>query len=102
MGLDGALDDRESEAGALDFLLRVVFLDPVEAAEDVRQVGAGDADAVVGDPDADGRRRRSIAADLDLEAGVGVLLEGVLDQVEEHLGPVEAVALEDEVRHPAC
>ena len=53
VGFDGALDDGQAEAGAFDFLLRVVFLHPVEAAEDVRQVRARDADAVVGDPDAD-------------------------------------------------
>ena len=34
----------------------------------------------------------------DPQAGVGVLFEGVFDEVEEHLGPVEAVAVEDEVR----
>jgi hypothetical protein len=51
VGFDGALDDGEAEAGALDFLLRVVFFHAVEAAENVRQVGAGDADAVVGHPD---------------------------------------------------
>ena len=51
VGFDGALDDGEAEAGAFDFLLRVVFFHPVETAEDVRQVGARDADAVVRHPD---------------------------------------------------
>ncbi len=40
----------------------------------------------------------ALAADADLESGVGVLLEGVFHQVEKHLGPVEAVALHDQVR----
>ena len=39
-----------------------------------------------------------LAADLDAEAAVGVLFESVFDEVEKHLGPVEAIALHDEVR----
>src|SRR5215207_1357966 len=48
MGLDGALDDRQAEAGSLDFLLRMMLLDSEKAPENVRQIRAGNADAVVG------------------------------------------------------
>ena len=93
VGLDGTFDDGEPEAGAFDFALRVVFLDAIEAPENVGQVGARDADAVVRDPDAE-LVALGLAADLDDQAGVGVLLQGVFDEVEEHLGPVEAIAHE--------
>ena len=100
MGFDGAFDDRKSEAGAFDFALGVVFFHPIEAAEDMGQVGAGDADAIVGDPGAD-EVVLFLAADFHVQAGVGILFEGVFDQVEQHLGPVEAVAVQLEfgVRH---
>ena len=100
VGLDGAFDDGEAESGAFDFLLRVVFFHAEEAAENVWEIGAGDADAVVRDPDALGCAV-GLAADFDVESVVRILFEGVFDEIEEDLRPVEAVAPHDErgVRH---
>lgn len=95
VGFDGAFDDGESEAGAFDGVLGVVFGDAEEAAEDVREVGAADADAVVGDPDVEGVWLDG-GADFDEEVGVGVLFEGVFDEIKENLRPVEAVAEDGE------
>lgn len=46
VGFDGAADDAEAEAGALD-LRAVMLVAAIEAFEDEGQVVCGDADAVV-------------------------------------------------------
>ena len=51
-GLDQVLDDRQAQAGAAQ-LARTRLVHAVEALEDARQVGLRDADAVVGDFQAD-------------------------------------------------
>ena len=92
MGFDGAADDGEAEAGAFDFLA-MVFGDAVEAFEDEGEVGAGDADAVVGDAD-DGGCVFAGHGDGDFEIAWLIFLEGVFDEIEEDLVPVEAVAFD--------
>ena len=92
VGFDGAADDGEAEAGAFDFLA-MVFGDAVEAFEDEGEVGAWDADAVVGDAD-DGGGTVADHGDGDFEIAWLIFLEGVFDEIEEDLVPVEAVALD--------
>jgi hypothetical protein len=87
MGFDGAFDDGEAEAGALDFLLGVVFIHSIEAPENVREIRAGNADTIIADPDGSGVAD-FLAADDDLETFVRILFEGVFNEVEEDLGPV--------------
>jgi len=51
VGFDGAFDERESEPGAFDLGLRMVFLDAVESLEDEGEVFGRNADAIVHDLD---------------------------------------------------
>ena len=74
MGFHSALDDGETQAGAFDFSLRVVFLDTVKTPEDMREVGTWDAYSVVQDPDAV-EVVHILAAYFHLEPRVGVLFE---------------------------
>lgn len=67
-----------------------MFLDAVEAVEDVGDMGCWDSFAVVCDVDGEfpvlwvGG-----GGDFDVESGFCVLFEGVFDDVEEGLFPVE-------------
>jgi hypothetical protein len=96
VGLDGPLDDGEAEAGSLDLALIVMFLDAEKALEDEGDVGGRDARAVVGDLKSELSLPGRSGADLDLNRNRGVLLEGVLDQVEEDLDPIEAIPFQGE------
>ncbi len=61
----------------------MVFLNAVEAVEDVGEVGGGDAFAVVGDVDSElFVFLADCGADVDVEGGSCVLFEGVFDDVE--------------------
>src|ERR1035437_7305768 len=93
----GALDDRQPEACALDFVLRMMLLYPVETPEDMGKMGGWNPDPVVGHPDMH-RLTDPLAADFHRQFLVGILFEGVLDEIEENLGPVKAVAMNRERR----
>ena len=97
MGFYGTLDDGEPQSSAGNALLVVMFFDAVEALENEGEVGAGNADPIVADPESDLAVFVALAPDFELEGFGGILLEGVFDEVEEDLRPVEAVADEGEV-----
>ena len=92
MGFDGPFHDGEAEAGAFDLILRMVFFDPKEALENEGEVVAGDSDSVVEDFDGGGSAWVLTGFYGDQHRGVGILLEGIFDQVEEELGPVKEVS----------
>ena len=90
MGFDGAADDAEAEAGALD-LRAVVLVAAVEAFENKRQIVRGNTDAVVTDAE-QAVVGEPFAADFDHEARARVLFEGVFNEVGEDLIPVKTIA----------
>ena len=69
----------------------MVFFDPVEALKDEGEIVTGDADSVIDD----GNGGRAVflfpGPNFYSDGGIGVLLERVLYQVKEELGPVEEV-----------
>lgn len=73
----------------------MVLGDTVEAFENERQVFVGDADSVV--PDADFRLltiSRHDHADHQSAIG-GIFLQGIFDQIEKHLIPIESVTCDN-------
>ena len=90
--LDRAFHDGKPETGAFHLKLRVMFFYPVEPAENMWEIRAGNSDAVVLHPDQDIVPALR-TADLDLQILVGVLFQRVLDEIEQHLRPVETVSL---------
>ena len=93
MGFDEVLGDGEAEAGAADFA-EAGDVHAVEAFEDARLVGLGDADAGVGDGEGDFVGVGG-GADHNLAAR-GSVLDGVVEQVLENLR--EAAAVRGDIR----
>src|SRR6266849_5409492 len=86
---DDVLGDGEAEAGAAEFA-GARGVDAVEALEDARLVGGGDADAGIGDGE-DDFGVAGFGADGDFAAREGVL-RGVVEQVLQHFGEAAAIA----------
>ena len=97
VGLDGAFDDGKSKSGAFNFLLRVMFFHPEEAAENMSEVSTGNSNPVVRDPDVD-LVGEVCAADFKLKPVVGVLFESIFDQIEKYLSPIKAISLHHQIR----
>lgn len=91
MGFDGPLDDGESEARAFHLGLGVVLFDPVESFEDEGEITAGDPNAIIGDANCEVPFFVLFSINADGDGSSGVLLESILDEVEENLGPIEMV-----------
>ena len=53
MCFDGTFDDRESQSGSFDLILRMMLQKKKKAFKDKRKVGAGDSDSVVRDGEND-------------------------------------------------
>ena len=83
MCFDGTFDDRESQSGSFDLVLRMMLLHPEKAFEDKRKVCAGDSDAVVRDRDNDWPcLLLSLDRDFHLYACGSILLKGIFDQIK--------------------
>ncbi len=88
VGLDDVLDDGQAQTGA-SLLPRSGGVDTVEALEDARERLLGNARTVIDDRDFDGIPRGiETGGDGDVALGAAVL-DGVVDEVDEHL--LEAV-----------
>ena len=81
----------------LNAFLVVMLFDAIEAFEDEGEVGIRDANPVIGDPQSDLAVFVALGTDFEFEGPGGILFQGVLDEIEEDLGPVKAVTHEVEV-----
>ncbi|RSM44796.1 hypothetical protein DMB66_51880 [Actinoplanes sp. ATCC 53533] len=83
VSFDDAPADGQSQSGAL---VTAAVGGPVEGLEDLGPVGFRNADAVVGDLNADGVAGCHPGGDVDLRDGAGPLVfERVADQVVDHV-----------------
>mgnify|MGYP001808725736 CR=1 FL=1 len=96
MSLHRPADYGKAESRALDLCLRVVFFNAVEASKNEGQIRRGDTYAIVADPDVE-PLFGLFPADYYSEGNIGILLEGIFDEIEQNLGPVKAVALQEKI-----
>src|SRR5262245_28544226 len=86
MALDDLADHRQPDARALDL---VASLERLEQAPDLVGELGGDPDAVIGDRQLPAPAI-ALGGDRDLQRAIGVVLDGVADQVEQDLLELDA------------
>ena len=92
MGFNGSFNNGEAKSGSFDLSLGVVFFNAVKAFENEGEIGARDSDSVVRDADGKVALLVFLGVDSDLQGDCGILFEGILNKIEENLGPVEMIS----------
>ncbi len=94
MGFHSPANNRKAKSGTFD-LLGMRRFHPVKTIENVRQMGNGNPDAIVRDAD-DRFAVPDARLDGNGQARLQVLLDGVFNEVEEDLRPIEHVTIDHE------